>query len=235
MFGIFKALLGQSSEPSTLLLSARSQILETLDSAYTLLAEVRSALGNGSVENGLGQRARAVDKASNKAERELRKILVEHLSFSQTDGPLCLVMMSVGKDVERLVDECRNIADIVGTAGFTIAADYYDEFIALTTEVQTVLKRTRDAFATNDEAAALDLVESEKPFIARAHVLGDRILADPHFGVRNAVMLSRGIHILHRLRAHLANIASTVVFPVHRIDFAKRSYIDDARKELGVD
>ncbi|TVR45069.1 MAG: hypothetical protein EA402_05305 [Planctomycetota bacterium] len=236
MFDLFKSLLRRGAGADAgLLFTARAQIIDTLGQAQEVLAEAVAAIASGQPGEGLEQRARSADKASNKAERELRKILVEHLAFSQTDGPACLVMMSVGKDVERLVDECRNLADLAVALGADPLGKHRQDLAPLAQEVHDLLARTCKAFADNDEAEALSLVESEKPFIARCHELGDRIIADEGLGVRPAVLLSRSIHVLHRLRAHLANIASTVVFPVHRIDFAKRSYIEDARKELGID
>lgn len=234
MFDVFKVLLGRHEVQDNLLLQARAQIIATLAEADTLLQESCHALAAGTVAADLEERARNIDKASNKAERSLRKMLVEHLGFSQHDAAACLVMMSVGKDVERLVDECRNLVDIAVALAGTLPEPYRQSFAQLGQDILAAFAQTRKAFADNDEATALNLVETEKTFIAQAHQLGDRILDDEELGVRRAVLLSRGVHFVRRLRAHLANIASTVVFPVHRIDFAKRSYIRDAREEFGL-
>ncbi|TVR16370.1 MAG: hypothetical protein EA401_01495 [Planctomycetota bacterium] len=235
MFDLIKTLLGSGDDEHNLLLQARAQLLTSLDESKTLLGEIVESIPEATFADDLEQRARSVDKASNKAEREIRKLLVEHLSFRSFDVPAGLVMMSVAKDMERLVDEVRNLSEV----GLALVADldvtYRQRLHALAQEVFESMDRTCQAFRDNNEALALDLVEHEKPYIARVHELGDAVQADEGLGVKRAVLLSRGIHVLHRLRAHLSNIASTIVFPVHRIDFAKRSYVRQARQELGLD
>ena len=109
---------------------------------------------------------------------------------------------------------------------------YVRELRAVTEEVTSILRITRQAFADNDESAALKLVEGEKPFIDRLQEVYDGLLDDNSLSGRQAIVLSRSFRYVQRIRAHLANIASTVVFPVHRIDFAKRSFVEDARKDI---
>ena len=46
-------------------------------------------------------------------------------------------------------------------------------------------------------------------------------------------LTSRAFHIIQRMRAHLGNIASTVVFPVHQIDFAAQKFVNAAKQRLG--
>ena len=235
MFDLIKSLMGSGDGQHNLLLQAREQLLTSLTESKVLLQEMLEGIPQASFAEDLEQRARSVDKASNRAERDIRKLLVEHLSFRSFDVSAGLVMMSVAKDMERLVDEVRNLAEVSVALMGDLDQDYRQRFHALGMEVLRTMERTCQAFSENDEAVALDLVEHEKPYIARIHELGDAVQADEALGVKRAVLLSRGIHVLHRLRAHLGNIASTVVFPVHRIDFAKRSYVRQAREELGLE
>ncbi len=233
MFELFKTLLG-SGKAASLLMQARSELLTTLAQAHELLQAALPHLLEPGDPEGLAERAKQVDKASNKAERQIRKLLIEHLAFHQADAPACLVLMSVAKDAERLVDECRNVVELSAQVREPTPVAYRDELQNYGAHILTTLTETRRAFADNDEALALALVEGEKPFVSAIAVVMDRIMDDEALGVRRAVLAWRAFRGLRRVRAHIANIASTVVFPVHRIDFAKRSYIEDARRDLGL-
>ena len=235
MLQLLKALFAGEPPATGLLADATDRFLEMLDQAHDLLASAIPHLLDQSAPEELEQRARSVDKASNKAERDIRKMLIEHLSFSIHDGPACLVMMSVAKDGERLVDECRNLLESRQLLKQEAPEAYATELRSAAEEVAGILETTRRAFAENDADAALEVVEGEKPFIDRVQASYDKLLDDESLTPRQAVVISRAFRYVQRIRAHLANIASTVIFPVHRIDFAKRSFVKDAREELGKD
>jgi len=232
MLDLLKALFSGEPASTGLLVEATERFLSMLDQAHDLLKRATPHLLDPSAPDTLDDEARSIDKASNKTERDIRKLLIEHLAFSQAGGPACLVMMSVGKDGERIVDECRNLLESRKLLTENVPAGYQAELRQVAEEVTGVLDRTRKAFATNDEAAALALVEGEKPFIDRLQSIYDGLLDDEELTSRQAIVLSRSFRYLQRILAHLANVASTVVFPVHRIDFAKRSFVEDARKDL---
>jgi phosphate uptake regulator len=232
MLQMIKALFSGESTSSGLLVDATERFLSMLAQAHELLAAAGPHLLDQSAPEDLLTRARDVDKASNKAERDIRKMLIEHLSFSHADGPACLVLMSVAKDGERLIDECRNLLESRTLLKQPVPAQYAAELRTVTGEVTGILESTRSAFAANDAKAALELVEGEKPFIDKLQAIYDRLLDDESLSPRQAIVISRAFRYVQRIRAHLANIASTVVFPVHRIDFAKRSFVEDAREEL---
>ena len=73
--------------------------------------------------------ARDIDKASNTTERSIRKLLIETLSFERSDAPLCLILMSVAKDGERMIDECRNLIEVGDILGdHTMPESYITSF-----------------------------------------------------------------------------------------------------------
>ncbi|MHC5068565.1 MAG: phosphate signaling complex PhoU family protein [Planctomycetota bacterium] len=232
MLNMIKALFESDGSSTNLIGDARDQVLTMLDQAGELLTAALPHLLDHDAPQALSDQARSVDKASNQAEREIRKMLVEHLAFSQSDGPVCLVLMSVAKDCERLIDECRNLLDLRELIQKPVPTAYADDLRELVGEVCEIMATTRGAFAADDQPAALTLVEGEKPFISRLTAIQDRILDDTDMDQRQAVVTSRAFRVTQRVRAHLANIASTVIFPIHRIDFAKRKYVEDARREI---
>jgi phosphate uptake regulator len=228
MFDLFKTLLGANKQTQSLLLLANSQFCEMLDMAAELLEQSLPAITDPSAVPTLGASARDIDKISNRCERSIRKLLVEHLGFSTADAPACLVLMSVAKDAERIVDLVRELIGLCPD----LPAAYRGQIQAEARELVAVVQATRKAFAGNDQRNALDLVEHEKPDLADYAKIQQALLADN--GDHRANTLGYlALRLLLRIRAHLGNIATTVVFPVHRIDFVRSKFIEQARKDIG--
>ena len=178
MLGIFKAVFGGTDNGTGLLTDASDQFLSMLSEARELLESAEPYLLSSEAPEDLADRARTVDKRSNKAERTIRKMLVETLSFDKSNGPLCLVLMSVAKDGERLVDECRNLLDLADLIKEPVPTAYADDLHARAKQLIESLKQTHDAFRDNDQRVAIELVEGEKPFIAELGTIQDRIFDD---------------------------------------------------------
>ncbi|NRA40418.1 MAG: hypothetical protein HRU15_19900 [Planctomycetes bacterium] len=232
MLEVFKALFGSGPSQPSLVAQATEQFLEMLDLGHSLLEKAQPFLLDKDVSDELIAEVRSIDKSTNKLERAVRKLLVEHLAFDKQDAPTCLILMSVVKDAERLVDECRNLLDLATLVHDPVPDEYKNAIVENCQAVKDIMKITRDAFAANDENKALELVETEKPFIASMKPIQDKILDDSGLNSRQAVVASRSFRVIQRIRAHLANIASTVVFPVHQIDFAKKKYVAEAHERL---
>lgn len=234
MLDLFRHLFGSDNQPTQLMQDANALCLDMLTEARDLLQQIQPQLFAPEVPDELRQTARTIDKASNKRERSIRRMLVEALAFDQSDAPAGLVLMSVAKDCERLIDECRNLAEAGALLDAPLPELYQEATSNRLQDLVALLERTHACCLTNDERAAVDLVESEKPFISQLQVWQDRLLDDDGLSRRQAVALARGLRYLHRIRAHLANIASTVIFPVHQIDFAKRKFLAEAKERLGI-
>lgn len=235
MLPLFRILFGGDRKGTNLLTQARDQFLEMLDQAIALLDDARPHLLDPDAPGELAERARSVDKSVNRIERNIRKLLVEHLAFDHADAAACLVLMSVAKDGERLVDHCRNLLELRAFLDEPIPERYADDIRALLDDGLAMLRKSRQAFADNDAQKAVELVEGEKPFIGRIKSVEDRLLDDGSLSPRQAVVASRALREIQRIYAHLGNIASTVIFPVHRIDFGKRRFVEDAKRELGLE
>ena len=231
MLEVLRALFGSNRRPS-LVAQANNQFLEMLDMGENLLEKAQPHLLDKDAKIELLKEARDIDKSTNRLVRAIRKMLIAHLSFNKHDASTCLILMSVVKDAERLVDECRSLLNLATLVEDPVPEEYRTALSESCTAITEVLKATRTAFAENDEASALALVESEKPFIESMKPDRDKILDDTRLSPRQAVVTARAFHIMQRIRAHLGNIASTVVFPVHQIDFAKQKFVDAAKQRL---
>lgn len=232
MLEVFKALFSSPEHEHPLIKEATDSFLEMLDLGVQMLDKVSPSIMDHDVSSELLAEARSIDKSTNKLERSVRKLLVEHLAFDNKAAPTCLVLMSVIKDAERLVDECRNIIDLSTLLNKALPDQYRTVVADKTAEIKVMLQQTRDAFATQNEEQALALVEGEKPFIATLKPTQDQLLDDDNISSREAIVCARALLLIHRIAAHLSNIASTVVFPVHQIDFAKRKFVEEAKDRL---
>lgn len=230
MFELLKAIFGQQER--TLLNDAYERFHAMLDSAIELLEKEDPHLLSESVPDELKVHARSVDKRSNKQEREIRKLLVEHLAFEPTHTSACLVLMSAAKDAERLVDVCRSLLLLSEEIESPIPEGYRQTIRERTELLIEALRQTRTSFAENDRAKALEIVESEKSFKASLREIQKKVLAEENLTVRQGILVYEAFSFLRRIRAIVGNIASTVVLPLHRIDFARKRFIKEAREEL---
>ena len=232
MLEVFRALFGYGRRQSSLVVQANNQFLQMLDLGQSLLEKAQPHVLDKDADNNLLKEARHIDKSTNRLVRAVRKILIAHLAFNKQDASTCLILMSVVKDAERLVDECRSLLDLATLIEDPVPEEYRKALSGHCSAVIEILVDTRAAFAENDEIKALELVETEKPFIDSMKPVRDKILDDTDLNPRQAVVTSRAFHIIQRIRAHLGNIASTVVFPVHQIDFTRQKFVNAARQRL---
>lgn len=232
MLEVLRALFGFGRSQYSLVAQATRQFLEMLDLGQSLLEKTQPHLLDRNAGDHLLKEARDIDKSTNRLVRTVRKILIAHLAFNKQDASACLILMSVVKDAERLVDECRSLLELTTLVEDPVPEEYRKALSGHCSAVIDVLVNTRTAFAENDEVKALELVETEKPFIDSMKPVRDKILDDNNLNPRQAVVTSRAFQIIQRIRAHLGNIASTVVFPVHQIDFTRQKFVNAARQRL---
>lgn len=155
----------------------------------------------------------------NKLERRIRKALVTHLSINPGQAvPASLVLMSIVKDAERLGDFCKNLYE---------AAEYWcrprsemvysDRISEFQKYVNDLFDNAINAFEAEDDVLAAEIIQDEVLWNKRFDsFIGE--LAASEISTREAVSSVLMVRSLKRLQAHLANIASSVVLPVHHID-----------------
>jgi phosphate transport system protein len=161
------------------------------------------------------------DVRVNKFERQIRKRVVAHLSTHRNspDLPYCLLLMSLVKDVERLGDYAKNLSEI---------ADLYtgelpdDEIVAELKEiragVEEAFRASVEIFPASDRERALTLIRVGKVLAQRSDGLLPRIAKSSYpADVTTAVVL--GARYYKRIGGHVLNLLSSVVMPLHKIDY----------------
>ena len=171
------------------------------------------------------------DVKVNKLERKIRKQVIAHLTISgnAADVPYSLLLMSLVKDVERLGDYAKNLAETLDVSGATLPDD---EMVAELREIRGEVESTFDAvaevFARSDEEEAVELIRQGRDMTHRCEVLIDRI-AKSDYDAATTVALTLGTRFYKRIGAHLLNILSGVVMPLHKLDYYDEKVLEEPR------
>lgn len=170
------------------------------------------------------------DKRVNSAEREIRKLLVEHLSLRPgQDASGCLAVMIMAKDAERIGDHGRNIFDLAVQSEGTIPhMGLFDAMEAVSVPLTAQFDLLKQAVLESDEELAhevLDQYQGLKSSIAQMQ--GSLYTSD--FQGREAVVSALLVRAFKRINAHIGNIASGVIFPLENIDYVGRGLKEEKK------
>jgi len=157
----------------------------------------------------------------NKLERVIRKQIITHLSIARNspDMPYCLLLMSLVKDVERIGDYAKNIIELTDYRPEQWPSD------EITGELDSIRQSVTDAFTAATEVftslehdRALVLIRDGRQLAQRSDALIERIAqGDYDPGTTTALVL--GTRYYKRIGGHLQNVISSVVMPLHKVDY----------------
>ena len=162
----------------------------------------------------------SLDKAVNKAERQIRKELVVHTTVrGVADFDQCLIMMSIVKDAERLGDIAKNVYDLSVDAPEAPTGLYKGKLEMLKNAILGLADNCKHVFDTQDEKMATEL-------ICQAAAIEDTcdknilwFLAQKENPERADVAYAIAFRYFKRYASHVRNIASSIVQPIHKLDF----------------
>lgn len=162
----------------------------------------------------------ATDRRINHLQRKIRKQLVEHLVVSDgTDVPISLVLMSVTKDAERVGDMCKNMLEMAEVLGEPLRRGHYGgRFGRILSQTEELFAPTAEAFRSSDKELGHDAVERARSVARDCDTVIEDLLEDD-ISCRDAVLFTLLARYLKRLCLHLSNIATSVVMPLHRLDY----------------
>ncbi len=157
----------------------------------------------------------------NQLERQIRKQVIAHLSLSgQTlDLPYCLLLISLVKDVERIGDYAKNLTEI---GDFFTGPLPDDELVAELSQIRDGVDSTFAGLAQvldrSDQETALVLIHQGKDLLGRCDSLVARTARSSHAAAAT-VAIVLGARYYKRIGAHVLNILSSVVMPLHKVDY----------------
>jgi phosphate uptake regulator len=161
------------------------------------------------------------DVRVNLLERLIRKQVISHLSLSGNtlDLPYCLLLMSLVKDVERIGDYSKNLTEIGEFfTGPLPDDDLVSELRQIRNGVETAFAELARVLDQSDREGALRLLQQGKEMARRCDVLVARTAQSSYDASTTAAVVLAARHY-KRIGGHVLNIASSVVMPLHKIDY----------------
>ena len=172
------------------------------------------------------------DVKVNKLERKIRKQVIAHLSVARNsaDVPYSLLLMSLVKDVERIGDYSKNLAEVLDVSGAVLPDD---ETVAELREIREGVESTFEAvaevFAKSDEEGAVELIRQGRDTNHRCDALINRI-AKSDYDAATTVAVTLATRFYKRISSHLLNILSGVVMPLHKLDYYDEKLLAEPRR-----
>jgi phosphate transport system protein len=166
------------------------------------------------------------DVVINKLERSIRKQVIVHLTLStdNRDVSYCLLLMSIVKDVERIGDYAKNLAEVHSEGGAEIPDDEHGtELRELRRIVESMFAEVSRVFASSDSKTATALITQGRAVNRRCDALIASVTRSD-YGAATTTSLVLGARYYKRIGSHLLNVLSGVVMPLHKLDY----YDEDA-------
>jgi phosphate uptake regulator len=156
----------------------------------------------------------------NKLERTIRKQVATHLTLGQTqDVPYCLLMMSLVKDIERIGDYAKNMAEATELSDEPIPDDDLTlELRDIRDKVETLIREAAKVFSSSDRERATELTVEGRTMAKRCDELLKKF-AKSQYPSGLSVKLALGARYYKRYTAHLLNLLSGVIMPLHKLDY----------------
>jgi phosphate uptake regulator len=201
-------------------------MLESCQDAFRLATE--AVFGEREVIEA-GKELDALDKGLNRTERAIRRELLVHgtVRGADTDMGLMLAYMAIAKDIERIGDYCKNIWNLAQMGIDLGQWKDHEEILRHRARVAELLEAARDAFVAQDAERVHELIPAIKKDTKHYddHVVEFVKSDEPgHIAAPRALWY----RYIKRISAHLSNVLSSVVMPVDRLDFYKKSKAIDA-------
>ena len=169
----------------------------------------------------------------NQLERLIRKEVATHLSLptSRTDVPYSLVLMSLVKDVERIGDYAKNLSEVSDLRSDPLVEDEITESLgAIRQEVERSFKALSGVFKASDRERAVELIRAGRDVAQRCDDLVVRI-ARSNYDAATATSLALATRYYKRIGGHVLNVLSSIVMPIHKIDFYDEDEIRTLKSE----
>lgn len=157
----------------------------------------------------------------NKLQRRLRKQVIAHLTLNtnRRDTQHGLLWMSLIKDVERIGDYSKNLVEIYELGGSPLPDD---ENAAVLRDVRAVVEEvSREAgevLERSDSARAQQLIRRGRESKQRCDPLVRSIAQGP-YDAGTTTTLVLGTRFYKRIQSHLQNVLTSVVMPLHKLDY----------------
>ena len=171
-----------------------------------------------------------LDVEVNQLERLVRKRIVAHLSIpgSRVDVPYCLLLMSLAKDVERLGDYAKNLSELIDIKNAPLPDDDLGaELREIRRGVEVGFQAASDIFHASDREQAMQTIQLGRDIAHRCDALIARVGRAGYDG-ETTTALVLATRFYKRIGGHVMNILSSVVMPLHKVDYYDEDELDES-------
>ena len=167
------------------------------------------------------------DKEINRLQRSIRKNTFLEMAgdsqrFSLAFG---VSMMNIVKDVERIGDYAKDLANLTELQGpLQPSRSAAAELGRLATSVEDLVEALPGAMKESDQVRAVHLIDRGKEIRSELRSLQKGLLAEQQADPRAPVeTLATQYYI--RIVSHALNVLSTLVTPLHRMDYVRKKHL----------
>jgi phosphate transport system protein len=212
-------------------------LAERFQEMLTLVREMSHIVRDHVFEQDLSLEDRArvykLDVRVNKLERSIRKRVVSHVTLSRGHTPYCLLLMTLVKDAERIGDYLKNISEVTTLGAGTIPQGPLKDELS---EIISFAMSTLD-----DMVPILEAFDREKTeeILQTARLAGKRCdqllveLAKSEFNAAETTAMVLLTRFHKRIIGHSFNILSSVVMPLHKVDFYDEQFLESTSPAEG--
>jgi phosphate transport system protein len=157
----------------------------------------------------------------NRGERRVRKHLAAHaVAGSTADAMYALQFMSLVKDVERIGDYAKNLAELpsLSTEPLPAGDPAVEGLGKAAREILELSRATVEAIVARDSARAHELTVSGRTTAKECDAIV-KACAESNLSAGVAVKLAVGARFYKRIAAHQLNILSSLIMPLHKLDY----------------
>jgi Na+/phosphate symporter len=201
-------------------------LVDMMNNARHVYNEAMEAVFGGGKSKETKRDLKKTDREINIAQQEVRRALVVHASVSPgIDLADTLAYMSVVKDVERVGDYSKNLYDLAKYGADFAASPDFDHLDDYRGRVAQLMEDAVAVFESRDAAGAQRLIAKADSFLDQ---YDDNVKAafNSDGPASDAVARALYFRFLKRITAHVMNLMTSLVAPVHRLD-----YYDEAKDD----
>lgn len=162
------------------------------------------------------------DRRINRAEQQIRREIVVHAAVhGVAEFPPCLILMSIVKDAERVGDYAKNIFDLADLSPRPPAGEHKDRLVKLKDRISQVMATCREIFDAHAKDRAAELIREAQTIEDLCDEQIRRLIqAEEPVDLAAAYVLA--YRYFKRVVSHIRNVASSVVEPLHKLDFPSK-------------
>jgi phosphate uptake regulator len=161
------------------------------------------------------------DSEVNELERTIRRQVVTHLAVpgSDADLPYSLLLISLIKDVERLGDYAKNLAELADIRPQLLPeGSVLSELISIRRRVEIAFQACSEVFVGARKDKAAELIRQGRETARRC----DRLISEigrSEYDAATTTAFILGTRYYKRIGGHVLNVLSSVVMPLDKVDY----------------